>query len=580
MSHTSQISSEVSTEQIDSLQKLSVEESAKSWAYLKRICVQDNPLLLIEEGKLKIKTKKGLLIPLKLNKAQQRLHSKISALWQQNKIIRVIILKARQLGISTYVEALIYAITSQWNNQNSLIISHDVDGSNYLFEMSKLYQEECPEWLRPEVKRSNEKKLEFDKIHSQILIDTADNKEAGRGFTFRIVHLSEVAFFKKPNYEEITLGLGHSVPTLERTIVVKESTANGYNHFKDDWDRAVSGESDELAVFIPWYWGEEYQMVVEDFKIGDATYGDIAKEEPELASIMEKEGIDSIPQRLQWRRWDIRNNCKGDVDKFKQENPSTPEEAFLASGQCFFHQKNLVKQQSLKTKPLFRANILKENYKYVIRECSDGDFYFYQRPNSYSQYCVGGDACSGSGADNAGLVARDKGTNEIVAVYHAKCDPDELAYRAMMLGSLLNNALVALENDKFGFAANKKLVTIYGNVYVQRTYNKIENRTVEKFGWDTTAITRPLMLGQMQEEIREDSLALKDMRIIRECLTFIKNPKTGKAEAEPGFNDDLVIATAISGQIRQEEPYKIKPEREAGVDVKRNNAGLSFKRRR
>ena len=214
----------------------------------------------------------------------------------------------------------------------------------------------------------------------------------------------------------------------------------------------------------------------------------------------------------------------------------------------------------------------------MLRKCEDGDFWFYFDVNPYGQYCIGGDACSGSGADWASLCGIDKQTNETVAVYHAKCDPDELAFRAMTLGNVLNTAKVAIENDKFGFAANNKLKTIYGNIYVRRTYNKTTNKRVEEFGWDTNAITRPMMLGQMQEEIREGSLQLKYPVLIRECLTFIKNPESGKAEAESGFNDDTVISRAIAGQIRNEEPYKIKPERKPGIDIttEKRNAGMKF----
>jgi len=491
-------------------------------------------------------------------------------------------LKARQLGISTLIEAIIYAITSQKSNQNALVIADDKDGSNYIFEMSRLFQEKCEPYLRPETKRSNEKKLEFEDNYSQIMIETAENKEAGRAKTLREVHLSECAFFNKNNYDDIMLGLSHSVPTMGRTMIIKESTANGFNHFKDDWDAAVAGHTDYIPVFIPWYWGEEYRMPLEvNFQVGDPAYGNLTKDEPILYKQMANEGIDFIEERLQWRRWDIRNNCKGDIELYKQENPSTPEESFLASGACYFDQKELVKQLSNVQKPLFRANIVKENFKWVLRKCEDGDFLFYQAPSPYGQYVIGGDACSGSGEDYSALVAREKQNNEIIAVYHYKCDPDELAYRAMILGSLLGNCKIAIENDKFGFAANEKLRTIYGNVYVQRTYNKVENKVVEKFGWDTTAISRPLMLSQMQQEIREGNLRLNYEELIKECLTFIKNPDTGKAEAEQGFHDDLVMACAIAGQLRQEDPYKIPSEKRIpGIDVSMEprNAGLTFRK--
>lgn len=570
--------------------KLLSEEDAARLAGLRKLSVQNDPFLLIDDGYLTIKTKAGDMIPLVLNKAQRKLHKIVKDLWERGKIIRLWVLKARQLGASTYFEALIYSITSQLENQNATIIADDVKGSNYIFEMSKLYHEKCPEYLRPGIKRSNEKKLEFDKTHSQILIDTAENKEAGRKFTFRVVHLSEYAFFRNPSH--LMLGLSQAVPSMARTIIIKETTANGFNFAKEEWDAAVNGETDYVPVFIPWYWGEEYRMPVNmgepgtslsevnpyhDFIIGDPALGELTKDENTLHNQMAGEGIDHILERLSWRRWCIRNNCENKIDNFKQEYPSTPEEAFIATGQCFFDKQVLVKQLKQETKPLFKANILKENLKWVVRKCDDGDFSFYTEPSDYGQYCIGGDACSGSGLDFATLIARDKQTNDIVATFRAKIDPDELAFRAMQLGNLLNKARVAIENDKFGFAANNKLRTIYGNIYIQRSFNKTENKMIEKFGWDTTAVTRPMMLSQMQEEIREGSLQLKDPILIKECLTFIKNPETKKVEAQEGMHDDTVIACAISGAIRHEEPYRVKPDR-SGTEVATTspNAGMKF----
>ena len=548
---------------------------------MQKALAETDPFSLIEDGHLTIKTKPGEMIPLVLNKAQRKVLDTVKQLWFEGKIIRIIVLKARQLGISTAIEALIYAITSQLENQNSLIIADDKDGSNYIFEMSKLYQEKCPAHLKPDEKKSNEKKLEFDGTHSQILIDTANNTEAGRKFTFRTVHLSEYAFFKRA--KELMLGLSHSVPVLPRTIIIKETTANGFNFFKDEWDEAVNGETDYIPIFIPWYWDEDYRMSVPDgFKIGDPALGEIAKDEYVLYKQIEAEGFDNIEERLNWRRWDIRNSCDGKVEKFQQENPSTPEEAFMATGACFFDKRALVAQlkRAKVNPPLFKANILKENFKWIVRKCEDGDFTFYKELDPLGQYCIGGDACSGSGEDYASLVARDKKTNEIVATFHAKIDSDELAYRAMQMGNFLNKALVAIENEKFGFAANKKLMTIYGNIYIQRTYNKLEKKVIEKFGWDTTAVTRPMMLSQMQEEIREGSLELMDEILIKECLTFIKNPETKKAEAEEGMHDDTVIAAAIAGQIRHDDPYKVPQRKQAQPEVSRpTNAGMSFKKR-
>lgn len=518
-----------------------------------------DPFWLIENGHLKIQTKPGELVPLVLKRAQLKVHTTIKELWEANKIIRLFILKARQTGITTYIQALTFAIVSQRDNVNALDIADDMDGSNHIFEMCKLFQEKIPSHLRTPTKKSNEKKIEFDKIHSQIMVGTADDKEAGRGFTYRIVHLSEYAFFKNPSM--LMLGLSQSVPTLPRTIMIKETTANGFNFAKEEWDQIAEGNSDTVGIFIPWYWDDDYQMKHEgEFIVADTTMGVITEDEFLLIDRMEKDGVDNITERLAWRRWCIRNNCgngsdKSRVDNFKQEYPSIPEEAFKASGSCYFDQNRLVGQLHNLKKPLFNADIVYVDYRTELRQSTEGVFRFYEVPQRGVHYVVGGDASSGGGADFSTLVGRRKDNNKIVVTYKAKIDPDELAYKAMLLGTHLNNATVAIENDKFGFAANQKLRTIYKNIYVQRSVANINNKPIEKFGWDTNAVTRPMMLSQMQQEIRQDALTLNDERLIRECLVFVVK-ENGKAEAETGENDDFVIACAISGVIRQMEPLR------------------------
>jgi len=514
------------------------------------------PLTLIEYNQLWIKTKQGELKPLILNKAQKKILTVIRALIAKKKPIRLLLLKARQLGMSTLIEAIIYAYTSQRENNNSLIVADDIDGANYLFEISKLYQEKCPEHLRTPEKKSNEKKLEFEGTHSQILIDTANHKEAGRKFTFRYCHLSEYAFFPYP--DELMLGISNAVPVLPETMIIKESTANGFNHFKKEWDEAGI-ENDYVKIFIPWYWAEENRMDSEGFVLSDATLSqEIVKDERVLFDQLTKEGIDFIEERLAWRRWAIRNNCQGSTIKFQQENPSTPEEAFIASGNCAFDKENLIKQLRQNKKPIGIGNIVKVDYKFEFRMLVGGDFKFWEKikPRSEEEYIVSGDACSGSGMDYAWLVARAKRTNSVVVTFRAKCDPDMLAEKAYLLASFLHNAEVAIENDKYGFHANLKLRAIYGNIFIQESIDKEKKTVSTKFGWETTAKSRPLMLGELKEEIRQGAIDLNDPDIIRECLTFIQNPDTKKEEAQSGTNDDSVIALAIGSAVRQLNPYK------------------------
>lgn len=542
-----------------------------------------DPFYLIEKGFLTIKTKTGEMVPFVLNKAQQKLHDIIKKLWFEKKIIRLLILKGRQLGCSTYFEGLIYALTSQKENINATIIADDLDGSNYIFEMSKLFHEKIDPTIKPAIKKSNEKKLEFDGTHSQIIIDTAENPDAGRKYTFRAAHLSEYAYFS--HADRLMLGLSQAVPALPQTIIIKETTANGFNFFRDEWEAASNGENDWIPIFIPWYWGDDYVMPVDDtFQVGDPALGDITKDEFFLRDKFAKEGIDRCEERLQWRRWCIKNNCGGSVQAWNQEYPATPLDAFVASGQCFFDKEMLAQQLYKAKEPLFRADIVKVDFIHKLRISPEGQFEFYEKPGSgekyYGQYAIGGDACSGSGADYAVLCARDKETRNVVATFRGKVDSDELAEKAALLGGFLNNAIVGIENDKFGFAANIKLKQIYARIYHQRIINRDTAQVTEKFGWETTGTTRPAMLNQLQEEIREGAIEIRNKVFIKECLTFIMNPETKRAEAQEGTNDDCVLAMAIAGMLIKQDLYKPPVKRPVGRNVSNMpaNAGLGFRK--
>ena len=228
-----------------------------------KLVAEKTPLFLVEKEFLTIKTKSGQLIHFKLNSVQVIILKKIKEILKSGKPVRLWVLKARQAGVSTLIEAIVFAYTSQGEGINSSVISHDLDSSNYLFEMQKLYHERMDEHLKPKIKHSNEKKLEFDKIHSQILIDTADNKKAGRSFTFRMVHLSECAYF--PDLQGLLTGLNQSVPSLPETMIIGETTANGIgNQFYDEWVQCVNGQSDWQTLFIPWFNVKEYALSLDN----------------------------------------------------------------------------------------------------------------------------------------------------------------------------------------------------------------------------------------------------------------------------------------------------------------------------
>lgn len=285
------------------------------------------------EAFLQIKDKTGKIVPFRLNSAQKRLYETICQQEKAGKPIRVVILKSRQMGFSTLTEALIYYRTATRKNVSSFIITHKDEATANLFRMSKLYQEKNP--VRPMLKNSNAKELIFENptknarekerkpgLRSRMKCATAGGQGVGRSDTLTNVHASELAFWPG-DIAETLAGLMQAVPNTPESLVIIESTANGFNFFKKLWDDAAAGLNDFVPFFAAWYEMEEYRMPY---------YGEeLTAEETELKAAF---GLDD--EQIMWRRWCIRNNCGGDLEYFHQEYPATPEEAFIATGAAVF----------------------------------------------------------------------------------------------------------------------------------------------------------------------------------------------------------------------------------------------------
>ena len=527
--------------------------------------VMNDPMLLVEHGYLTIRTKGGELVKLRLNSVQRRFLKFVKGIMAERRPVRVWILKARQVGLSTVGMAIAYAYTSQREAVNSLVVADDIDGANYLFGMQKLFQETLSAHLKPEPKHSNEKKLEFSVIHSQILIDTSDNLSSGRKYTFRVVHLSEVSRFR--DLKELMLGVNQSVPNLPGTFIIAETTANGMNQFYDEWVACENAQADGLTAwrtfFVPWFEVEEYTMPLEFtngrlYPVEGIEFKTLVDRENFLIDEkMLTEKYNLTDEQVNWRRWCIVNNCNRNVQQFTQEYPSSWQEAFISTGDLFFD-KNTLSRQDI-SKPIVVGNIVKEGIKYVFREDKVGLFKIYEWPQRGGQYIVAGDPAEGleHGDKCAGIVLNKK-TNRTACVYNHNTPPDRFEEDLIKMGHFYNESVVACENKGYGYAINQGLYRTYGKVYRKvKTKKGFSEHTLE-LGWNTNRLTRPQMLAQFQDEIANESTELVDKELIQQCWTFVNNVKRGEPEAEKGKADDLVIARAIAGQVRMEQPYKEK----------------------
>jgi len=207
---------------------------------------------------LNIRAKSGQEERFKLNKAQMYIHQKIEEQKSEIGRVRVLILKGRQQGCSTYAEARLYHKVSQSKGKRAFILTHEHEATSNLFDMVRRYHEGNP--FRPSVSSSNAKELVFDKLDSGYKVGTAGNKAVGRSQTLQYFHGSEVGFW--PNGEEHLAGILQAVPLEDDTEVILESTANGVGGvFYDMVQTAQRGEGQYRLIFVPWFWQPEYQMM-------------------------------------------------------------------------------------------------------------------------------------------------------------------------------------------------------------------------------------------------------------------------------------------------------------------------------
>lgn len=513
----------------------------------------------------KIINKAGDLVPFKLNKAQVILDDIISELEKKGKPVRIIILKARQLGLSTYSEGYIFKKTATQKNKKGTIIAHEDKASQNLYNMYKLFYDELPEILQPMIRRSNAQEMLFENpssdpiekkknpgLRSKIAVSTAKNVNTGRSATIHYLHASEVAFWDDAS--TLMLGLLQCVPRLKNTSVIIESTANGVGgYFYETWELAEKGENDFVPVFLPWFIDDEYSISfdTESDKIGFKK----TLSEYELWLIKE---FKLTLEQLNWRRWCIKNNCKNDEEKFMQEYPSTPEEAFITSGRPVFDSKALREYKTAVKKP--KIGFLDDTSGVIqFIENPKGYVKIYNFPEQNKFYSIGADVAEGliDGDYSAAML----GSNDlnIDAIWHGHIDPDLYGYELVKLAKFYNDAYIGVESNNHGLTTLKSILHHeYYNVYYQKTYDKITDKVTQKLGWNTNPKTKPLMIDKLAQYVREKWLGLYDKELNKELFTYVKDEK-GRTNAQEGSHDDLVMSLAIWLQLILEGNYLSTP---------------------
>ena len=450
--------------------------------------------------------------------------------------IKIKILKGRQQGFTTYITAFQESLALTQVNFAGFTMAHDDDSTKSIFDdiAKGIFEKIVPD-LKETPKRSNSKELIFQGLNSSWRVSTAGSKIAGRGKKLRMLHNSEKAFWKNVRKNELAIS---QALTPTGSIEIDETTANGFNEFKDDWDEIQEGISKWTGVFYEWYRTVEYRKkftdvvyTEEDFigaiRLKERFYGVDSKFMEKLGALLDN-GLDIY--QVHWY-FDKRRELK---DKLSQEYPCTHEEAFLHSGRPYFDIELLdIQIQELKKK------------RFETRK--GGEIEIYHEPIPGRKYVIGSDVAEGlETRDSSTFCILDAETLEEVANGEYIKKPDEHGRILDTWARKYNNAFLGVERNNHGHSTLNTLRNEckYRNLYVEVALDTRRNKKTDKPGWSTNEKSKYIMLDELDSSHREGKVKINSVKTLNEMRGV--QTEDGKVSTN---GKDRVVAAAIALQM-------------------------------
>lgn len=468
------------------------------------------PEAKIIETLFKVADKKRNDVDFILNPAQRDLDATFTG--------RDLIPKARQKGISTYYLGRFTAACLMYRNTRAVVISHDSLSTEKMLDRVHYFIENI-RGPKPVIGKSSTNEITFPKTNSVFYIGTAGARVFGRGDTISHLHCSEIAYW--PNPLETMTGLLQAVP-FDTGEVGIESTGKGVgNYYHNLCMRAKDGKGRYKLHFYSWLFDDEYSLPLSPAEQEDIMNNLLE----ELDEPNEVARNNLTAGQIAFRRMRL-EELDYDIQKFKQEYPSTLDECFQASSDSIF---KVVNHQP------------KEEW---VSPCH-GDSHMAgleEHPVQGQKYIVGGDVGAGVEKDNSVMEVFTFPQLEQVAEYASNTiQPDDFGLLLARFGKFFNDAFVTVENNNFGILTLKTLLDNYDSTMIFRTEHGATK--IIDYGFRTTASTRPMILGELVKLIKKEMEIHSDY-LKGELSTFIQN-SSGKSEADINCLDDRVMATAM-----------------------------------
>jgi hypothetical protein len=410
-----------------------------------------------------------------------------------------IILKARQLGLSTLSAGYSLWMMTFQNDKNILVIATKQEVAKNLVTKVRVMHKELPRWLKQDCVEDN--KLSMRYINGSQIKAISSTSEAGRSEALSLLIMDEAAFIK--NIDEIWAASQQTLATGGKCIAL--STPNGMgNWFHKTWSDAEAAQN--KFNFIKLHWSIHPNR------------GDVWREEQNKLL-----GPDMAAQEC-------------DCD-------------FVSSG------KSVIPGEVLK-------HIQETTVCSPVEKRYHEDLWIWKPPDSNGRYLVSADVARGDGEDFSAFHVLDLNTLEQVAEYRSKEDTTRYSGILMAVATEYNDALLVVENNNVGWAVLQVLIDRdYKNLFwMKKDLKYVDSKTqyTNKYrgenkymvpGFTTSMKSKPLIIETLCKFIRESSVRINSIRLVDELFVFIFN--NGKAEALKSYNDDLVMSLAIGLWVRE-----------------------------
>lgn len=454
---------------------------------------------------LVVRTRNGTPKALQANAAQKA--------FELNRAKKNIVLKARQMGLTTWVAARFFLKTITQPGTMTLEVAHTQEAAEEIFRIVHRFLDWLPDGLRDgplKTGRSNVRQIVFPRIDAQYRVVSAADRNAGRGMTLQNLHCSELARWPR-NAADVLAGLRAALaPGAE---MVLESTPQGLGGcFHDEWQRAH--EMEVVRHFFPWWMEQRYRAAAAD----EASLTD------EERGLMAQHGLNL--NQIAYRRR-IRADFRGLA---RQEFAEDAESCFLASGESVFELAAVeARLQSVMDATMARRN---------------GEMEIWLPPVKGKQYLVAVDpAGGGSQGDYSAAQVLEIETGLQCAEFAGHVGGLELARLITDLATEYNGAWLVVErnNHGSGVLALAETACKYTRIF----------RQCGQAGWLTTSVSRPAMIGRLDAALVDEPDRFQSRRLLAECRSFVRLPN-GSSGAQAGTHDDRVMAMAIGLAAREE----------------------------